>query len=83
MKSFTNRFWTTAEGGLFRRETVGEGGHVADLSSLIVANVTEAGDIVLYATMLAATLGVGLTLFGIDALVGRLRDRRARARPPQ
>ena len=56
---------------------------MADLSSLIVANVTEAGDIVLYATMLAATFVVGLTLFGIDALVGRLRDRRARARPPQ
>ena len=56
---------------------------MADLSSLFVANVAEAGDIVLYLTMLAGTFVVGLTLFGIDALVGRLRDRRARDRPPQ
>lgn len=56
---------------------------MADLSSLLVANVTEPGDIVLYATMLAATLGVGVTLYGIDLMVGRLRDRRARARAPR
>ncbi len=56
---------------------------MADLSSWLVANVTEAGDIVLYATMLAFTLVVGLLLLGIDALVGRLRDRRTRTRPRQ
>jgi hypothetical protein len=54
---------------------------MADLSSL-VAHVTEPGDIVLYGAMLVSTVAVGLALFGIDALVGRLRQRRARTGPP-
>lgn len=55
---------------------------MADLGAL-VGNVAEAGDIVLYAAMLVATVVVGLTVLGIDALVGRLRPRRARTRPPR
>lgn len=44
----------------------------------LVANVTEAGDVVLFAIVLATTLVVGLALLGIDAVVGRLGRRRAR-----
>lgn len=47
----------------------------------LVANVSEAGDIVIFAIVLAATLVVGLALLGIDALVGRLREKRG-AQPP-
>ncbi|HVF14888.1 MAG TPA: hypothetical protein VM942_09835 [Acidimicrobiales bacterium] len=41
----------------------------------LVANVTEAGDIVLYALVLVILLVVGLALLGIDTLVGRLHRR--------
>ena len=50
-----------------------------------LANVSEAGDIVVFAMALALTLVVGLTLLGVDALVGRLRrtaEARRSARPP-
>ncbi len=49
-----------------------------DLS--VVANVTEAGDIVLLAAVLAATLVVGLILFALDAAVGRFRERSTERR---
>ena len=50
----------------------------------VVANVTEAGDIVVFAIVLGVTLGVGLALLAIDSVVGRLRERggrRGRRRP--
>lgn len=43
-----------------------------------LANTAEAGDIVLLALVLAGTLVVGLALFGIDQVVGRLRRRAGR-----
>lgn len=48
-------------------------------NAAVVANVTEAGDIVLYAIGLVVTLLVGLALLGIDAAVGRLSTRRGRS----
>ncbi len=48
---------------------------MTNLGRPLVANVTEAGDIVLLAFVLALTLFVGLALFGLDTLVGRLRRR--------
>lgn len=50
------------------------------ISELLVANVVEAGDIVLYTGLLAAILVVGLVLFGIDTVVGHLDDRSSRKR---
>lgn len=49
----------------------------------LLANVTEAGDIVLLAVVLATTVVVGLTLLGIDAAVRRLgvRARRRKGLP--
>ncbi len=47
----------------------------------LFANVTEAGDVVLFFMFFGATLVVGLTLLGIYAVVGRLLLRRA-PRPP-
>ena len=44
----------------------------------IVGNVSEAGDIVVLALVLVLTPIIGLALFGIDAVVGRLRRRRTR-----
>jgi hypothetical protein len=41
-----------------------------------VANVAEAGDIVLFAIVLGATLAVGLALLAIDAVAGRIRRGR-------
>jgi hypothetical protein len=41
----------------------------------LFANVAEAGDIALFAMLFAATLVVGLTLLGIDAVVRRLGER--------
>lgn len=49
-------------------------------TSELVANVVEAGDVVLYAGLLAVTLVVGLVLFGIDTVVGHLDDRGSRKR---
>ncbi len=46
----------------------------------LVANVAEAGDIVLYVMVLAATLIVGLALLAIDAVIGRLGARSERKR---
>ena len=46
----------------------------------LLANVTEAGDIVLLAIVLATTLVVGLALLAVDALVGRVGARSRR--PP-
>jgi hypothetical protein len=56
-------------------------GRTVTLDLPLVANVTEAGDIVLYAMVLGATLVVGLALLGMDAAVRRLGRRRARRRP--
>lgn len=42
---------------------------------LVLANVAEAGDIVLVAQFLGLALVIGLALFGIDALVGRARHQ--------
>ncbi len=53
---------------------------MARFDSPLVGNVAEAGDIVLYAIALAVTLVVGLALFGMDVVIGRLRRRRARRR---
>lgn len=46
---------------------------MARLELPLVANVTEAGDIVLVAFALVLTVLIGLALLGIDTLVGRLR----------
>ncbi len=46
----------------------------------IVANVAEAGDIVILAMALAGTLVVGLGLLAVDTAVGRLRQRVVRHR---
>ena len=51
-------------------------GHVI-FDSLIVGNVAEAGDIVLYVIVLGVTLVVGLALLVIGAGVVRLGERRA------
>lgn len=48
------------------------------INELLVANVAEAGDMVLYAGLLAVTLVVGLVLFGIDTVVGHLDERSSR-----
>lgn len=59
-----------------------EGGLMAGRSLPLVANVTEAGDIVLLAILLVITLAVGLVLLGIDTLVARLGARRPKVAPP-
>lgn len=41
----------------------------------LFANVTEAGDIVLLAGLLAATLVVGLILLALDTVVRHLREK--------
>lgn len=56
-----------------------EEGHTVSLNQPL-ANVTEAGDIVVYTMALVAILVVGLALLGLDAAVGRLGRRRARKR---
>ena len=43
-----------------------------------LAEVTQSGDIVLFALILAGAVVVGLALYGIDTLVGRARRRRDR-----
>ncbi len=43
-----------------------------------LANVTEAGDLVLLAIVLAITMAIGLALLGIDAAVGYIDSRRHR-----
>ena len=53
---------------------------MVSISELLVANVAEAGDIVLYAGLLAVALVVGLVLLGIDTVVGHLDDRSSRKR---
>ena len=48
-----------------------------------VANVTEAGDIVVLFIVLVLTLVVGAALLALDAVVGRLHAKRAsKAAPP-
>lgn len=42
---------------------------------LFVANVAEAGDIVLFGIVLALTLIAGAGLFALDAVVGRLHAK--------
>ena len=53
---------------------------MVSMNGRLVANVTEPGDVALYAIVLGVTLAVGLLLLGIDALVGRLGRTRARRR---
>ena len=49
----------------------------------LVANVAEAGDIVVLAIVLVMTPVVGTALLALDALVGRLHAKRAsKARAP-
>ncbi len=47
-----------------------------------VANVTEPGDIVLYAAVLGITVAVGLALLAINVVVGRLTARVTRKTRP-
>ena len=54
-----------------------------EASAALVANVTEAADIALFAFLLVTTLAVGLLLLGVDAVVRRFRLRtRPRGRRP-
>ncbi len=46
-------------------------------SAALLANVSEPADIVLFAFLLVTTLAVGLALLGVDAVVRRMRVRRA------
>ena len=54
---------------------------MTSICGLLVANVAEAGDIVLYLGLLAVALVVGLVLFGVDAVVGHLHDRSSGRTP--
>jgi hypothetical protein len=42
----------------------------------LVANVSEAGDIIVFGIVLALTVVVGAGLFALDAVVGRLHANR-------
>ncbi len=53
---------------------------MAELEVALLANVTEGGDIVLFALALIVALVVGVILYWIDLGVGRLHQR-ARRRP--
>ena len=48
-----------------------------------VANTAEPGDIMLLASLLGLALVVGLIVFGIDFIVGRLRNRAGRPVRPR
>ena len=48
---------------------------MANLPPPLVAEVGQASDIVLFAFVLVVALVVGLALFAIDAVVGRLRHK--------
>ena len=41
-----------------------------------MANVTEAGDIILLALVLAVTVVVGLALLAVETFVGRVAERK-------
>ena len=47
---------------------------MTDIGLSVVAEVGQAGDILLVPFVLGIALLVGLALFALDALVGRLRD---------
>ncbi len=48
---------------------------------VLVANVAEAGDIVLLAIVLLMTLAVGAALLALDSIVGRLNAKRMSKTP--
>ena len=48
-----------------------------------IANTAEPGDILLLAFVLAVTLIVGLTVWGLDVIVGHLRRRAGRPEQPK
>ena len=47
---------------------------------VLVANVAEAGDIVVFAFVLVMALVVGAALLAVDAVVRRLHAKRGKAR---
>ncbi len=49
-------------------------------SAALLANVSEPADITLFAFLLVTILAVGLALLGVDAVVRRIRVRRAPSR---
>jgi len=56
---------------------------MASFREPLVANVAEAGDMFLYASLLALTLVVGLALLAIDTAIGNLHERRSQKRHPR
>ncbi len=53
---------------------------VANVDVPIAANVTEPGDIVLLAIVVGVTVVIGLVLLALDAIVGRVAQKRAPGR---
>ncbi|MGI8809445.1 MAG: hypothetical protein ACR2KK_16720 [Acidimicrobiales bacterium] len=49
---------------------------MATIVQPVLAEVTQAGDIVVFAFVLGLVLVVGLALLGLDTLVGRHRRKR-------
>jgi hypothetical protein len=49
---------------------------MAGIGVVVLANVTEPGDVVLLAIVLALTVVVGGALFALDLVLGRVRAKR-------